>query len=980
MDNKFKVNEVYHGFKLVRQEKINEIQSIARVFEHEKSGARLIHLENDDDNKVFCITFRTTPTNDTGVAHILEHSVLCGSKNFKSKDPFGDIAKSSLNTFLNAMTYNDRTAYPVSSRNEKDFMNLMHVYLDAVLYPNIYKNHQILRQEGWRYEIDPRTDNLIYKGVVYSEMQGALSSPQEVLAGEIYKSVFPNTTYSYISGGSPDAIPCLNQKDFEDFHRRFYHPSNSYIYLYGNQNLNECLKFINENYLVNFDKIEIPSHIGYTNSFDKMSEIISKYSINKEENTENKSFLSLNFVCGENSNPEEYLASKILYNILIESGASPIKQALFKEEIGESMLNFNDMNMDPTKQIIFPIAVKNVDMKKTERFKEIIFETLKSLVENGIDKELLKASINSIEFELREADPFKIANKGLYYNDKVLESWLYDGDPLAHLKYEDNLNKIKNSINNGYFEDFIEKYMLKNNHCSLVILNPERGLQEEKVKILNQKLQNYKKSLSSKELENLKHLNEELSKIQIAEDTEEAKKTIPRLSINEVSNEVEKIPQIVEKQNGITMLSHNMNTNKILYLNLLFDARVIPQKYINYMGLLRDVLGKLNTKNTSYSDLVTKIYKNTGGINFDIEVYNEKNNTEKCYPKFIVKSKVLSENIQNLFDIINEIINLTDFNDIKRIKEIIKETKSRLQMKVIGSGNVLSISRATSCFSKADKYYDMVNGSLYYEFLCSLEEKLKTNPDEIISNLKQVYSIIFNKNNLIISFVGEKGEEDKLKSNINIVLDNLKDTKLDVQEINFNLSNKVQALVTASNVYYVAKAFNLEKLNFKYSGTMNVLQIILNNEYLYKKVRLQGGAYGCYMNIGRRNNIAFASYRDPNLIRTIDVYDEAFKFLQDINYTKDDMEKFIIGSIGRTYKPLTPERKGEFATRNYISNINYEDLQKEKDELLNTKLEDIKNYSEMIEKGMKENYCCVAGNETEIRKNKEIFDEINILL
>ncbi|WP_102398739.1 insulinase family protein [Haloimpatiens massiliensis] len=980
MHNEFKVNEMYYGFKLLEENKIDEIQSVARVFEHLKSGARLLHLENKDDNKVFCISFRTTPTDSTGVAHILEHSVLCGSRKFKTKDPFGDIAKSSLNTFLNAMTYPDRTSYPVASRNQKDFMNLMDVYLDAVLYPNIYENHQILRQEGWRYETDPKTDKLIYKGVVYSEMQGALSSPQEVLAGEIYKSLFPNTTYAFNSGGAPEEIPQLTQKNFEEFHSKFYHPSNSYIYLYGDQDLDECLKFINENYLINFDRIEIPSHIDDVKPFKEMAETTSEYSISPEENEENKSFFALNFVCGENSNAEEYLAMKILYNMLIESSASPIKLALLKEEVGESILNFDQMNMDPTKQAIFPIAVKNTDKRKREGFKEVIFETLRSLVKNGIDKKLLKASINSIEFELREADPWRMANKGLHYSGKVMESWLYDGNPLTHLKYENNLNKIKASMNDKYFENFIEKYMLNNNHCSFVVLNPKKGLEGSKVKSLDEKLQKYKASLSKEDLQKLKDENEKLNKAQIAEDTEEAKDTIPKLSIEEVSPKVEKIPQVVTEDKGVTILSHNMNTNEISYINLLFDASIIEQKYIPYIGLLRDVLGKLHTEKRDYSDLVTEIYSTTGGIDFDTEVYNEKNNIEVYYPKFIIKSKVLSENIPNLFKLINEIITLTTFDDARRIREVIRETKSKLQMRVINAGNQLATIRAYSCFSKADKYIDILKGAAYYEFLCHLEKEFENNCNEIVNNLRKVYKTIFNKNNLIISFVGEKEEENKVNSSMHIVLDELKDNKIKAAEINFKSSNKNQALVTASNVQYVVKAFDFGKLNYKYSGKMPVLQTILNSEYLYTRVRLQGGAYGCYMDMRRGNNIAFASYRDPNLTRTIDVYDEAYKFLEGINYAQKDMEKFIIGSVGYVYKPLTPDRKGEKATENYICGITYEDLQKEKDELLNTKLQDIKEFTHMVKEGMEQNYCCVAGNEREIKQNKNLFDEISMLL
>jgi len=351
----FKTNEIYYGFKLLKEEKVEEAQSMARIFEHVKSGARLLHLENEDDNKLFSISFRTTPTDSTGVAHILEHSVLCGSRKFKAKDPFGDMAKSSLHTFLNAMTFTDKTMYPVGSRNSKDFMNLIDVYLDAVLHPRIYENHEILRQEGWRYELDENTNKLAYKGVVYSEMQGAMSSPEEVICSDIYRSLFPNTTYAFVSGGDPEVIPNLTQEDFEKFHSKFYHPSNSYIYLYGNQDLEACLKFINDEYLYEFDRIEIPSRIEDVKNFEGMIERTANYSIGEDENEENKAFLALNFAFEETRNGEAYLATKILYNMLIESSASPIKASLLKAGIGECIITRDDMNMDATKEILFPI-------------------------------------------------------------------------------------------------------------------------------------------------------------------------------------------------------------------------------------------------------------------------------------------------------------------------------------------------------------------------------------------------------------------------------------------------------------------------------------------------------------------------------------------------------------------------------------------------------------------------------------------------
>ncbi|ARC86454.1 peptidase M16 inactive domain protein [Clostridium argentinense CDC 2741] len=976
----FKINEMYHGFKLLEQEKIDEIQSVARVFEHVKTGARLLHLENEDDNKLFSIGFRTTPTDSTGVAHILEHSVLCGSRKFKTKDPFADIAKSSLNTFLNAMTYTDKTIYPVSSRNHKDFMNLMDVYLDAVLYPRIYEKHDILRQEGWRYEVDPKTNKLSYKGVVYSEMQGALSSPEQVICSDIYSSLFPNTTYAFVSGGDPEEIPNLTQKDFEKFHSKFYHPSNSYIFLYGDQNLEQCLKFINEEYLNDFDRIEIPSHIENVEAFKSMVEKASQYSISEDEEEKNKAFLALSFAFEETSNAKAYLTNEILYNMLIESSASPIKEALLKAGIGECIITIDEMNMDPTKQMLFPIVVKNADSSMKDKFKEIVLRTLKELVKNDIDENQLQAAINTVEFNLREADPWRIANKGIQYNEKVLNSWIYDGNPLAHLKYEKSLNDIKEAIKDRYFENFIEKNMVKNSHCSLVVLNPKKGLENEKNKALEEKLEKYGVSLSEEDLQKLIDRNKKLQEAQVKVDTEEEKKTIPKLPMEEIDKKAEQIPQEVIKEQGITILKHHINTNKIAYINLLFDGKIIEEEYIPYLGLLGDILGELDTERKTYSELITEVYKNTGGITFKNEIYTEKNNDRVYHPKFTIKSKVISDNIPKLLELINEIITTTKFDDMNRIKQVIQEIKSKLQMRIINAGHEIAMNKAFSKFSYAQEYKNRINGASYYEFICNLEKNFEDNSDEIKNNLMKVYETIFNKNNLIVSIVGEETESQKLLSSINIILDNIKDSICEVPKFEYKQANDVEGLITASNVQYVVKGFNFAKLDYRYSGKMKVLQNILESEYLYPRVRLQGGAYGCYIDMSNDGNLAFFSYRDPNLARTIDVYNETYKFLEDVDFSKEDMENFIIGTVGRVYKPLTPDKKGEKAVGDYICNITYEDIQRERDEILNTTIEDIKSYAKMIKSGMDEHYCCVVGNEGKIKENEAIFNKISKLL
>lgn len=962
--------QIYHGFKLLHKEEIKEIKSTVEVFEHVKSGARLIHLGNNDDDKLFSIGFRTTPSNSTGVAHILEHSVLCGSKKFKTKNPFSDMSKSSLHTFMNAMTYTDKTIYPVGSRNFKDFMNLMDVYLDAVLNPRIYQNHNILKQEGWRYELD-KDNKLSYKGVVYSEMQGALSSPEEIIINKIYESLLKNTTYQYVSGGDPEDIPNLTQEEFEEFHSKFYHPSNSYIYLYGDEDLDECLSFIDREYLSKYNKIEIPSYIDNADYEDNMVRIKGTYSINEDADDKNKEFFALNFAYENTSNALAYLTHKILYNLLIESPASPIKKELLKAGIGEALVTGEDMNMDPTKEILMPIVVKNAAKGEEEKFKDIILSTLKKLVKDGINRDLLESCINTIEFRLREITSYK----GLQYNELVLESWLYDGDPTAHLRFDKTLSYLKEHIKDGYFENFINKNMIENKHCSLVVLSPEKGLAAKKAKKLEEKLENYKNSLSSKEIEKIREENELLKKEQIRKDTEEDKKTIPTLSLDEIDKKVEKIPQEVVKEKNITFLKHEIFTGNIQYINLLFDISGIEEKDISYLSLLSDVLGKVDTKEKGYSKLLTETAKVTGGINFNINVYTPKNNIEKYEPKFQVSFKAISENTNEALKLVNEILTSTSFKDVDRIHEVIKEKRANLELDVINRGNSFGIIKACSMIRPDGTYNERIKGESYFSFLCKLDKNFEEYSKEIAEKLNSIYNKVFNTNNLIVSLVGE--ENSKTLNNIDLVLTGLKNEIEKPKLLTEADKAQVVGIITNSNVQYVVKSYDVTKLGYNYSGKMQVMSKILDSEYLYPKVRLQGGAYGCYSYVKESGIIGVFSYRDPNLNRTIDVYNEAYKFLENLELSDRDMENFIIGTIGSQYRPLTPRLKGEKAVSDYICGISYEDNQKEKDEILNTTLEDIKSYSDMIKQVMDQNICCVVGNKENILKDRDKFNKIN---
>ncbi len=965
------IGKVYYGFKLEDEYEVKEIQSIARTFTHEKSGAKLLHLENEDDNKVFSIGFRTPPTNSTGVPHIIEHCVLSGSRKYRTKEPFMDMVKGSLQTFINAITFSDKTVYPIASRNEKDFFNLMDVYLDAVFYPRIYEEPKIFMQEGWHYELFDKNDPVIYKGVVYNEMQGAYSSPERILGDEIDKSLYPDTCYRFSSGGKPEKIPELSYEEFLDFHKKHYHPSNSYIYLYGNGDIEKQLKFIDEEYLSNFEKAEIDSEILIQLPFKERQETIAYYPILKDDSDENRSYLSLNFALGEIIDPELYLMTSILGILLIDMEGAPLKKALIDAEIGEDIFSMSTGGIQPG----FSIIAKNSSMDKKEKFESTVFNTLEKLVKEGIDRKLIEATINIVEFNLREA--MKFPTKGLIYNMQALDSWLYDDSPTTHLKYNATIEKLKNNMDTNYFEKFIEERLINNPHSSLVIINPKKGLGDSEIKEMELELEEYKNSLTEGEVEKLIKENDELKEMQLSDDTEEAKSTIPRLSISDVDRKVEEIPQEIIKKDNYTILFHNIFTSKISYLDFYFDTSMVEEELIPYISLLSNLLGKLDTENKPYEELAKDIYVNTGGISLDASAYSKKDDNKIYYPKFYVNGTAIGEkNTITMLKLINEIITETKIEDKKRIKEILQQMKSRMEMSTFDIGHSLAAGRVSSYFSPSAQYAEKLKGLEYYWFITEILKDFDKNSDAILENLNKVYRQIFNINNLIISFTGDKEDFAIIENNLNIIMENLNTEGFKPQEYSFTNDNLNEGILSSANVQYVSKGYNFKDLGYEYNGKMDVLSTILSRDYLHNRIRAQGGAYGAGISFGRSGAMSTFSYRDPNLNETLEVYDNMANYIENLNLSDEDLTTYIIGTISKLDPAITPQGKGSIAASRYISGLTQEEVQKTKDEVLDTKLEDLKAFAPLLKDTMEKDYLCVLGNENRLKQNEGAFKKL----
>lgn len=969
---KLMIDQSYHGFRLLEERKIEEINSIGRLFVHEKTGARLLHLQNDDDNKVFSITFRTPPVDSTGLPHILEHSVLCGSRKFKTKEPFVELAKGSLNTFLNAMTFPDKTMYPIASRNSKDFFNLIDVYLDAVFYPSIYKYPEILMQEGWHYDIVHKDDEINYKGVVYNEMKGVFSSPESILFRKISETLFPDTPYSLESGGDPEVIPELTYEHFIEFHRKYYHPSNSFIFLYGDGDIAEQLEFLNDNYLKDFDRIEVNSEIQLQAPLQKPTEMIVEYPISSDEDDREKTFLSLNWVVGKATEPDLYLAFDILEHLLLETPAAPLKKALLEARLGKDVFGAFESSM---LQPVLTVVVKNSELSKADQFEKVVFDTLNKLVKSGINKKLIEASINIKEFRLREAD-YRGFPKGLYYCIHSKESWLYGESPFVHLAYESALNSVKRALTSDHFEKLISQYLINNTHRSRLMVVPKKGLEEQRAAKTRKHLSDYKASLSDQEIDRLVKQTAKLKLRQAEPDSPEALASIPLLTLDDITRETERLPLEERKKDNVTILFHPMFTSHIGYVNLYFATTSVPQTLLPYLALLANVLTKVSTEKYPYEELSNEINIHTGGIHFSVETFTQKENNVEYDPRFLIRSKALIKRLPTLFDLLSEITSSTRFDEKQRIKETLQETKSRLEMFIFQSGHFVTTNRLSSYFSPSGWFSEHTSGLSYYQFIAGLEKNFDEQFDQISQNLKEAAKIVFNRNNLLVSFTAQESDYNTFEQLVPTVFDRLESAITAPASYDYKFEAENEGLLTPGKVQYVAKGYNFISKGFKYSGNLQVLKTVISLDYLWNRIRVQGGAYGSFSSFARNGNVFMSSYRDPNLKETLSAFDEAESYLRQFQADERQMTKYILGTISKLDAPLTPSMKGERAAAYYLSRLTYDELQKERDEIIAATEKDIRNAADLVAQVMNQNYYCVLGNESKIKEHKDLFKKL----
>ena len=977
------------AYTLIEKTDLADIGSAGYVLKHNKTGARIMLIENEDDNKVFNIAFRTTPEDSTGVPHIIEHTVLCGSEKYPSKDPFVELVKGSMNTFLNAMTYPDKTMFPVASCNDQDFRNLMDVYLDSVFHPNIYHNEQIFRQEGWSWQIEKEEDPVVINGVVYNEMKGAYSSPDDVLERRIMNSLFPDTTYGVDSGGDPECIPSLTYEQFLDFHRRYYNPSNAYIYLYGKMDFKERLEYLDREYLSSFDKMDdqmgpngpVYSEVALQKPFEKPLEVKTVYPIGENDPMEDNTYLTWNVVAGESSDTRLASAFAVLDYVLLESPGAPLKMALLDAGIGKDVYGSYDSGI---RQPVFSIIVKNANLKDEDRFRQTVRSTLEQLCRDGLNAKAVEAAVNTMEFRYREAD-YGGYPKGLIYSIDTFDSWLYrDDQPFDYLLQLDNYKFLREQIGTGYYEGLIRTYILENPHASLLTASPEKGIVRRSETEAAEKLAAWKSTLTDQQIRRLIEDTEKLRAFQETPSSQEDLEKIPMLKREDLKREVRPFSNIEYVKDGVKLVCHEAQTNGIAYIGLILDtSRIAPEDY-PYLGILRAVLGEVDTEHYSYDELANEIGRRTGGISAAVTVFPNNDDCSELKAGFIVQMSTLESEIDFSMDIAREILFTSKLDDEKRLREILQQAKSRLYAHLTGAGHQTALTRAMSYFSAEALFSDSVNGVGYYQTVADLEKHFEEKKEFLAGKLRSVLDTLLNCESFLISFTGNRKEAEHILTDAAAIAKDMKGELCSqggqIKSVRgVNCEQKNEGLLTPAKVQYVALAGSYKDAGLEYTGVLNVLRVILNYDYLWTNLRVVGGAYGCGASFSRSGPSAFYSYRDPHLKNTLSVYRKIADYLKEFTADERDMTKYVIGTVSGLDTPLTPRMSGARSMTAYMNGTTLEMAQKTRNQILDASQEDVRALAPYIEAILSRGALCVVGNEEKIQAEKEIFSSITSL-
>jgi Zn-dependent M16 (insulinase) family peptidase len=966
MKRKGKGMTTTYGFELVREQAIPELNSRARLYRHLATGAELLSMDNDDENKVFGITFCTPPTDSTGLPHIMEHSVLCGSRKYPVKEPFVELLKGSLNTFVNAMTFPDKTTYPVASQNAQDLYNLIDVYLDAVFYPNLTPN--TLQQEGWHYELDHLDDPLVFKGVVFNEMKGAYSDPDSLLERYVQQSLFPDTAYGLDYGGDPVSIPNLTYDQFRRFHATYYHPSNARIFFYGDDPVDERLRIVGE-YLQDFKRIQVNASVAVQPRFAEPRRLTYSYAAGEDESNGKKAMTTVNWVLARGDDPETALAFAMLNHILIETPASPLRKALIDSGLGEDLAG-SGLEAD-LRQMTFSTGLKGIAVDDSAKVESLILDTLSGLVRDHIDPDMVEAAVNTVEFARRENNT-GFFPRGLLLMLRALRTWLYGGDPLTGLAFEAPLAAIKQRLASGdrYFESMLQQYFLDNPHRTVVLLKPDPELQQRQDAAERERLAQTRAAMSMEALNKVMEDTQRLKLMQETPDSPEALATIPRLKVQDLEKQNKRIPLEVLESKGAQFLYHDLFTNGIVYLDVGFDLRALPQELLPYVALFGRALLELGTDTEDFVKLSQRIGRKTGGIHSS-QFTSAVLGTERVAAWALWRGKATVPQADDLLAILRDVLLTARLDNRERFRQLVLEEKASQEAQLVPAGHLVVRTRLQSRFGEADWAAEQMSGISYLFFLRELADEVEKDWPSVLDKLEAIRQRLINRNSMICNVTLDGQHWQQFEPKLADFLSALPATPPALASWSPSYPTADEGLVIPAQVNYIGKGVNLYRLGYEAHGSIVPILNYLQTTWLWERVRVHGGAYGAFGMFDRRSGIfAYLSYRDPNLLATLDNFDQTSQFLRHLELSDDELEKAIIGAIGLVDAYLLPDAKGSASMMRYLTGDTDERRQQMRDEILSTTVQDFRRFGEVLEQVNTHGAVVVLGS-------REAIDQAN---
>ena len=952
-----------HGFELVEEQFVEELNSKVQLYHHKKSGADLMSIINDDENKCFGITFRTPPEDSTGVPHIMEHSVLGGSRKYKVKEPFVELVKGSFQTFLNAMTMSDMTTYPVASTNEKDFYNLVDVYLDAVFYPLIEPHH--LEQEGWHYEIENREDPLIYKGVVFNEMKGAFSNPNQVLYSVAQEALFPDTTYRHDSGGDPKVMPELTYEQFRTFHETYYHPSNAFVFMYGDDDPDGRLGVLDA-YLSGFDAKSIKADIDIQAPFTKPNQVRTSYSVEPDSDYSQQGMALVNWALPELTDPEMWMVLTVLSYVVMGSQGSPLRKALLDSRLGENTIGggFSQQMRQP----IFSAGLRGIRVEDADKVEAIVLETLQELAESGFEDDLVEAAFNTIEFSLRENNTGSFP-RGLVLMFRSLSGWAYHNDLFEPLKYEAPLTAVKEKINANpdYLKNLVKQYLVNNTHRNTVILEPDPEQQRREEQAEEEKLAAIKAKLTDNEIDALIKRTEELKALQSSTDDPEELAKIPRLSLSDLDKKIKTIPTELSQKSGAKVLYHDLFTNGIVYLEIGFDFHSLPQELLPYIMLFSRALTEIGTESEDYVKLSQRIGRKTGGIYASTSVSNKIQGDDASTMMFVT-GKATMDQAQDMLAIILDMVLTVNLDNQDRFRQMVLKSKAQFESGLVPSGHSIVNTRLNSYFSEGGWVNEQLGGVSYLFFLRKLVEAIDKDWSAVLSKLEAIRETLINRNEMILNITLDSDNWGQFSAQLDDFVEAIPEKPFKQQTWQWQQTAVSEGLTIPAQVNYVGKGTNLIAAGYNYHGSNEVIRKYVGTTWLWEKVRVMGGAYGGFSTFSRHSGVwSYLSYRDPNLIETLENYDQTASFLRQ-GISDDELIKSIIGAVSNLDSYQLPDAKGYTALLRHLTGVTDAVRQQIRDEVLGSTSADFVAFADHLDTVRDQGLVVVVGSSEAISK------------